>query len=242
MLESKEVNFAYRKGQPVLNDINIKIADGEFIALLGHNGSGKTTLSRLFMALIHPRSGTVSVDSDDIAKLDADSIKVAVDNTNSSLNADAKNIGKTIAEAKYYAEIDYEVETSTNKILSMMQEFSNYTGGAHDNSKVSTTNINLKNGTYFQLIDVFTPGSDYKERLEWVIDKEKKSQNKLLSVLGKATIEYKELAITGQEKFCLVASKDEAGIKIYYNPGEIAPMSAGVIEFFIPIDLILDIM
>ena len=41
----------------VLNDIDIKIESGEFVALLGHNGSGKTTLSRLFMALIHPRSG-----------------------------------------------------------------------------------------------------------------------------------------------------------------------------------------
>ena len=54
MLEAKEVNFAYLRGQPVLNDIDIKIESGEFVALLGHNGSGKTTLSRLFMALIHP--------------------------------------------------------------------------------------------------------------------------------------------------------------------------------------------
>ena len=62
MLEAKEVNFAYLRGQPVLNDIDIKIESGEFVALLGHNGSGKTTLSRLFMALIHPRSGQVLVD------------------------------------------------------------------------------------------------------------------------------------------------------------------------------------
>jgi len=36
------------------------------VALLGHNGSGKTTLSRLFMALLHPRSGQVLVDGEDI--------------------------------------------------------------------------------------------------------------------------------------------------------------------------------
>ena len=57
MLEAKAVNFAYQRGLPVLNDIACTIGDGEFIALLGHNGSGKTTLSRLFMALLHPRSG-----------------------------------------------------------------------------------------------------------------------------------------------------------------------------------------
>ena len=68
MIETKEVNFAYRRGEPVLNDIDCKIEDGEFVALLGHNGSGKTTLSRLFMALTHPRSGEVYVDGADIAK------------------------------------------------------------------------------------------------------------------------------------------------------------------------------
>lgn len=66
MLEAKEMNFAYTRGQPVINDMECSIADGEFVALLGHNGSGKTTLSRLFMALCHPRSGQVLVDGEDI--------------------------------------------------------------------------------------------------------------------------------------------------------------------------------
>ena len=68
MLEAKNVNFAYLRGQPVINDMECRIEDGEFVALLGHNGSGKTTLSRLFMALCHPRSGQVLVDGEDIVK------------------------------------------------------------------------------------------------------------------------------------------------------------------------------
>lgn len=70
MLEAKEVNYAYTRGVPVIEDMTLKIADGEFVALLGHNGSGKTTLSRLFMALCHPRSGQVLVDDEDIAKME----------------------------------------------------------------------------------------------------------------------------------------------------------------------------
>ncbi|MEG0830826.1 MAG: energy-coupling factor ABC transporter ATP-binding protein [Acidaminococcaceae bacterium] len=70
MIEAKEVNFAYRRGEPVLNDIECQIAAGEFVALLGHNGSGKTTLSRLFMALVHPRSGQVCIDGQNIEKLE----------------------------------------------------------------------------------------------------------------------------------------------------------------------------
>lgn len=68
MIEAKEVNFAYMRGQPVINDIDVKINAGEFVALLGHNGSGKTTLSRLFMALCHPRSGQILIDDEDIVK------------------------------------------------------------------------------------------------------------------------------------------------------------------------------
>lgn len=70
MLEARAVNFAYTRGEPVIHDIDLKIQDGEFVALLGHNGSGKTTLSRLFMALCHPRSGVIAVDGDDIVKLE----------------------------------------------------------------------------------------------------------------------------------------------------------------------------
>lgn len=68
MLEAKDVNFAYLRGQPVIKDMQCRIEDGEFVALLGHNGSGKTTLSRLFMALCHPRSGQILVDGEDIIK------------------------------------------------------------------------------------------------------------------------------------------------------------------------------
>ena len=68
MIETREVNYAYRRGEPVIKDIDCKIEDGEFVALLGHNGSGKTTLSRIFMALVHPRSGAVYIDGKNIEK------------------------------------------------------------------------------------------------------------------------------------------------------------------------------
>ena len=59
MLEAKDVNFAYMRGQPVIKDMDCKIEDGELWRCWDINGSGKTTLSRLFMALCHPRSGQV---------------------------------------------------------------------------------------------------------------------------------------------------------------------------------------
>ena len=49
-----------------VNDISVKIDDGQFIALIGHTGSGKTTFLQLLAGLIKPKSGTVYIDGEDI--------------------------------------------------------------------------------------------------------------------------------------------------------------------------------
>lgn len=48
-----------------LQDINLDIEAGSFVAIIGHNGSGKTTLARHFNALLAPSQGTVWVDGRD---------------------------------------------------------------------------------------------------------------------------------------------------------------------------------
>ncbi|MFL7870057.1 MAG: energy-coupling factor ABC transporter ATP-binding protein, partial [Anaerolineales bacterium] len=52
----------YPDGTKALENINVSIKVGEFIALIGQNGSGKTTLSKLLNGLYKPSSGDVIVD------------------------------------------------------------------------------------------------------------------------------------------------------------------------------------
>ena len=50
-----------------LDDVNLKISEGEFVAIIGTNGSGKSTLAKHFNALLKPSSGKVFVENLDTA-------------------------------------------------------------------------------------------------------------------------------------------------------------------------------
>jgi zinc transport system ATP-binding protein len=55
--ELRDVTFGYRSGQRVLENVDLAIGEGEFIAVAGPNGGGKTTLVRLVLGLERPTSG-----------------------------------------------------------------------------------------------------------------------------------------------------------------------------------------
>lgn len=48
-----------------VDEVDMSVEQGQFIAILGHNGSGKSTLAKHFNALLHPVEGTVFVDGMD---------------------------------------------------------------------------------------------------------------------------------------------------------------------------------
>ena len=47
--------------RPVLDDLEITMAPGEFIAVLGPNGSGKTTLIKVLLGLLEPTAGSITI-------------------------------------------------------------------------------------------------------------------------------------------------------------------------------------
>ena len=65
----EDVSFGYRDNDPILKDLNLRIAPGEHVALVGPTGSGKTTVIRLLCRLYQPQQGRILLDGVNIQDL-----------------------------------------------------------------------------------------------------------------------------------------------------------------------------
>jgi len=70
IIKTENLNFAYTPTESagyrlILNDLNLELKKGTFVAIIGHNGSGKTTLAKHFNAILLPSGGHVFVSGMD---------------------------------------------------------------------------------------------------------------------------------------------------------------------------------
>jgi putative ABC transport system ATP-binding protein len=80
VIETVGLTMIYRSGKvevPALQNVNLTVKKGEFIAVMGPSGCGKSTLLHLLGGLAQPTSGRVLIDGVDISKLN-DSERTAV--------------------------------------------------------------------------------------------------------------------------------------------------------------------
>jgi len=72
LVDISDVEKVFHRGPeevPVLQDLNLRIPTGEFLALMGPSGSGKSTLLNLIGGLDRPTSGTVSISGERVDSL-----------------------------------------------------------------------------------------------------------------------------------------------------------------------------
>ncbi|MFM2198492.1 MAG: hypothetical protein RLZZ505_1924 [Verrucomicrobiota bacterium] len=70
MISCKSISKSYRKGANTvtpLENLNLEVPRGEFLALMGPSGSGKTTLLNLISGIDSPTTGTLVIDGENIA-------------------------------------------------------------------------------------------------------------------------------------------------------------------------------
>ncbi|HEU4952648.1 MAG TPA: peptidase domain-containing ABC transporter [Holophagaceae bacterium] len=75
-IDIEGVGFRYAPGAPeVLRDIEVHIAPGEKVALVGPSGAGKTTLARLMLGMLLPTEGLVRFDGRDLRAFDLSALR-----------------------------------------------------------------------------------------------------------------------------------------------------------------------
>jgi ATP-binding cassette subfamily C protein len=75
-IEIARVSLRYIEGGPlVLDNVTLKIAPGEYVAIVGPSGSGKSSLFRLLLGFERPESGVVFYDGKSIETLDASAVR-----------------------------------------------------------------------------------------------------------------------------------------------------------------------
>ncbi|WP_348709440.1 choline ABC transporter ATP-binding protein OpuBA [Bacillus subtilis] len=70
MLTLENVSKTYRGGKKAVNNVNLKIAKGEFICFIGPSGCGKTTTMKMINQLIEPSAGKIFIDGENIMDQD----------------------------------------------------------------------------------------------------------------------------------------------------------------------------
>ncbi len=124
MIEIKNVSKSYKKGTKVIDNINLKIEDGEIFGFLGPNGAGKTTTIKMMTGILDIDEGDILIDEKSIIKYPIEAKKqigFVSDNPDMFLKL------KGIEYLNFIADV-YEItkETREKRIEELAKEFGIY--------------------------------------------------------------------------------------------------------------------
>ena len=102
----RDVSFAYGDDQAVLRDIDLNIAAGEIIAVVGPSGAGKTTLFNLIPRFYDPDAGAILVDGRDVRGITQSSLRQHI----GIVPQETLLFGGTIRENILYGKLDADDE------------------------------------------------------------------------------------------------------------------------------------
>lgn len=121
-----------------VDEVDLSVEQGDFIAILGHNGSGKSTLAKHFNALLHPVEGTVFVDGYDTR--DADRVWDIRQTTGMVFqNPDNQIIGTVVEEDVAFGPENMGVNSREiwNRVVNSLKSVGMYEYRKHSPSRLS---------------------------------------------------------------------------------------------------------
>ena len=129
MIEIKNVSKSYKKGEKVIDKLNLKIKDGEIFGFIGLNGAWKTTTIKMMTGILEIDEGKILIDNINIEKNPVgakEKLGVVLDNPDTFLKLRGIEYLKFIADA-YGVPVEKRIENveKYSKIFEMENELNN---------------------------------------------------------------------------------------------------------------------
>ncbi|HFI0601687.1 TPA: ABC transporter ATP-binding protein [Streptococcus suis] len=77
-LELQKVCFAYESNQSMIQELDLRLEVGSRLAVVGQTGSGKSTLSKLLLGILHPTSGHILVNGQNLFDFETEDLLVRI--------------------------------------------------------------------------------------------------------------------------------------------------------------------
>ena len=175
----------------------------------------------------------IMIDNKDISKHINDEITNSIMKffNESQKQAEEYNNALPEVENKFVANVDFDVKKNSDNILSILIKYYKFAGGAHGYYENVAYNIDIRNGNFLTLGDLFKEDIDYKnainEEIRIQIEELIKSDEQ-----NKGVYEFK--SIEDKQKFYI----QDDNLVVYFDLYDIAPYAAGIPEFMINVNKI----
>ena len=112
-IQIEEVRFHYGKDKGVIENLNLDIAGGEKIGLVGRSGAGKTTLTNLLLRLYDVEAGRILIDGTDITKVKQESLRRHIGVVTQDTSLLHRSVFDNIAYGRTQASLDDVIAAAT---------------------------------------------------------------------------------------------------------------------------------
>ncbi len=152
----KDVSFSYNKEQSVLQNINIELAPGKTVALVGPSGGGKSTICALLMRFYDTCAGKIEIDGNDIRNYTLSSLRKNIGIVQQDIYMFSGTIRENIANGKPDATMEEIINASKRAnihdfVMSLPDGYDSQTGergvrlSGGQKQRISIARVFLKN-------------------------------------------------------------------------------------------------
>ncbi len=221
-VEYRDVCFSYSGGSPVLEDINLSLAHGQCLAVVGPSGGGKTTLCQLRPRFYDVTAGQVLLDGHDVRDVTQQSLRRSIGIIQQDVFVFADTIRENIRYGRPEATDEEIVEAAVraqihSEIMALPDGYDTFVGergvmlSGGQKQRISIARVFLKNPPVL-ILDEATSALDSvtEQRIQASLDELARGRTSIIIAHRLSTVKNADLiAVVEDEHICEMGTQEE---------------------------------